>query len=109
MLIPKRPAVGDPVWYAPKQVGCSVTKVYGDHGGRIQFQGGPIIKNKRGRQFPRYTVETKGGGAVWNTQLEMWIVGQGPRPRTHGGIVLLPEPVLVTGSRRGSFATTGRG
>ena len=108
MLIPKRPAVGDPVWWAPKQVGCVVTRVYGDRGGRVEFAGGPITKNKIGRQAPLYTVETKGGGLTWNVHLEMWVVGQGPRPQRYGEIVLLPTPVLVSGTARGSFATTGR-
>lgn len=108
LLVPKRPAVGDPVWWAPKQVGCVVTKVYGDNGGRIQFQGGPIVKNNRGRQLPRFTVETVGGGARWDTRLEMWVVGQGPRPRRAGELILLPDPVLISGQRRGSFATNTR-
>jgi hypothetical protein len=107
-LIPKKPAVGDPVWWAPKQVGCQVTRVYGDKLGRIQFQGGPIIKNSRGHQFPKYCVETKGGGVTWNVHLEMWMVGRGPRPRRQGGIILLPEPCLITGKGHGSFATSGR-
>lgn len=108
MLIPKRPAVGDPIWYAKKQVGCQITRVFDDNGGRVEFAGGPIIKNARGRQLPRYTVWTRGGGLTWNVHLGMWIFGSGPRPRRHGELVLLPKPVLITGVGQGSFATIGR-
>jgi hypothetical protein len=99
------PSLGDPVWWAPKCAGCTVTRVQTD--GLITFQGGETIKNKKGRQVPRWTVQSLVKNFVWRDDLKMWIVGAGPHPKTLRGQVVYPEPARLSGQAQGSFAVTG--
>ena len=102
-LARRTPLVGDPVWWAPKRAQCVVTETHGD--GSFVFQGGEIVKNKRGRQVPRWTVAARHAGATWKPDLGIWIVGEGPTPkRGRDHTVVYPEPVAMSGTSRGSFA-----
>ena len=102
-MIDRVPGVGDAVWWAPKRLGCVVRKVDGDR--IVTFQGGEIVRNNRGRETPRWTVQAKLRTVRWHSPSGMWVVGRGPMPTMKGGIVILPEPVSVSGYAQGSFAT----
>lgn len=99
------PSAGEKVWYAPKRCGMLVTRLRTD--GMVIFQGGPIVKNKRGRQTPRWTVQARATDGVWRPDLDMWIFGEGPTPRNVRGQVVYPDPVQITGKAQGSFANPG--
>lgn len=97
------PQVGDPVWWAPKRVGLSVRRVYPN--GRILCLGGETIKNSKGRQVPRWSVATHGANCVWDSDLNMWILGSGQTPKIgRDQQVVYPKPVLMSGKAQGSFA-----
>jgi hypothetical protein len=104
-LVSKVPNVGDPVWWASKQLGCIVTELQGN--GTVIFQGGEIVKNGKGREVPRWTVATFATNAVWNGTIHMWVVGEGPAPKDVRGTVITPDSVLLSGVGKGSFAVTG--
>lgn len=101
------PQVGEKVWWAPKGLGCLVT--HAGNGLVFQFQGGETIKNKKGRQVPRWTVQAKLGAATWDNILGMWIVGQGKTPKLVRGTIITPDPVAMSGKSTGSFAVTNKG
>ena len=96
-----QPYVGSAVWWAPKRVGCVITAIRDT---LVTFQGGEIIRNRRGREVPRWTVQVEVKHLRWDAELGMFFVGRGPKPRTQGGIVLTPEPLALSGTTRGSFA-----
>ena len=97
------PAAGELVWWASKQIGCTVTKV--STNGILTFQGGEIIKNKKGRQVPRWTVQSRIENATFDPATQYWIVGEGLTPKVIRGVVVTPKPVSVSGYAQGSFAT----
>lgn len=101
-LVTRVPLVGDPVWWAPKQIGCVVTAI--EPNGNVVFQGGEIVKNSRGRQIPRWTVAAGCSTYLWDESLQMWIVGQGVTPKEVRGAILKPSPVQLSGQAAGSFA-----
>lgn len=96
------PRIGDQVWWAPKGVGGVVTARYTN--GNIIFQGGEIVKNKKGREVPRWTVAAGVNTYVWNADIAMWVVGQGRLPKSARGVIVTPDPVAVSGALKGSFA-----
>lgn len=104
---PRIPQVGDPVWWAPKQVGCVITARHPD--GSMTFQGGEIVKNVKGRQVPRWTAMTGRSTYLWDARLRTWVVGQGPIPKIVRGLVVQPQPVALSGSAQGSFAAERKG
>lgn len=96
------PGIGSPVWWAPKAVGLQVTAMAN---GSVVAQGGPIVRNVRGREVPRWTLSIPTPELKWDPDLGLFIVGSGQTPVvTRSGIVLCPEPVAVSGQMRGSFA-----
>lgn len=101
-VVGKLPGVGDQVWWAPKQLGCIVTAR--DLNGNFTFQGGEIVRNKRGREVPRWTVMAGLDSAKWDESSKMWIVGEGPAPKNVRGVVIVPTPVVVSGQSKGGFA-----
>lgn len=96
------PKIGEAVWWAPKGVGCVITDVLSN--GNVVFQGGPVVRNKRGRQVPQWTVATGGETPQWDESIQMWIVGQGPLPKNTRGTIITPDPVALSGKSVGSFA-----
>lgn len=101
-LITKVPQVGESVWWAPKGVGCQVTSV--EPNGNVIFQGGEIVTNSNGREMPRWTVAAKVDAFVFDQNLGMWVVGQGPRPKRVRETIVTPEAVVLSGKAKGSFA-----
>lgn len=101
------PAVvlGSPVWWRPKSVGLSVQHIYSD--GSVLLQGGPIVRNKSGREVPRWSVATLERNLKWHADINMWSLGQGPLPKNVRGQVITPDPVYLSGVAQGSFATQG--
>jgi len=117
------PAVGDPLWWCTKREKCVVTEVHPD--GSFNFSGGPVIKNKRGRQVPRWSVaakfytdqelralseqrgvsyaKLKRAATHWHER-GFWVVGTGPTPKYGRGQLIYPKPVLMSGRAQGSFA-----
>jgi hypothetical protein len=102
------PGVGDAVYWAKKEVGLQITRLFANPRGEMiaELQGGAIIKNKTGRQVPRWTVQSKVKYMKWDADLGMWFVGQGPRPRAVNGIIILPDAVVMSGTSKGSFAVS---
>lgn len=104
LLVPnalaRTPKVGDPVWWAPKQAKCTVTKVESD--GSLLFQGGPLVRRPSGKVVPRWTVATVAEECRWDPQTEVWVVGQGPTPKDVRGTVIMPQPVNArVGTQKG--------
>jgi len=99
-LLGRVPAIGDPVWWAPKELGGIVTERRADI---IVFQGGEIVRNKRGRETPRWTVASRADNFTWHEDLKLWSVGQGPMPKTVRGVIVTPDLIEV----KGSFAAEG--
>src|SRR4026209_2303235 len=97
-LITKLPSVGDAVWWAPKQLGCTITKVRKD--GVITFQGGELVTNSKGRVLPRWTVMAT--SYDYDPAFNMYVVGQGLLPKNVRGTIIKPEPVLLSGKATGS-------
>lgn len=104
-LLGRYPAIGDPVWWAPKEVKAVITAV--SPSGGFVFQGGEIVRNAKGRELPRWTVAAAVNAYIWN-DAGFWQVGQGRLPRKVGEQVVYPEPVAVSGKATGSF-TVRRG
>ena len=101
------PQPGEAVWWAPKQLGAIVTSLNAD--GSFTFQGGELVKNSKGRLLPRWTVMAGADTVYYDPSVKMWICGQGKLPHAVRGIVLMPEPVQLSGEARGSFATLKEG
>lgn len=92
------PAVGNHVWWAPKELDCIVTSV-GKLG--FTFQGGEMIQ-RGNRLVPRWTVAT-GFDHPFDESTGTWIIGEGRTPKNVRGKVILPDPVKVSsGSIRAS-------
>lgn len=102
-LLGKVPKIGDPVWWAARGISGVITE-QSPSGGFI-FQGGNIVKNRKGREVPRWTVAASVKSYVWNDG-GFWVVGKGPIPKEVRGLVVYPKPVLASGKAVGSF---GRG
>jgi hypothetical protein len=85
------PKVDDAVWWAPKQVGCRITKLEWD--GSLMFQGGDLIKKPSGKVMPEWSVATMPDSLEWDPINGWWICGQGATPRK--GTVLFPDPMTV--------------
>lgn len=107
-VVTKAPMIGDPVWYAPKRVGCMVIRVNVGQNS-VVFRGGPVVKNKRGREVPRWTIQTRITNLRWNPHTKMFNVGEGPTPKVVRGQVVYPDPVAMSGQAQGSFAITTGG
>jgi hypothetical protein len=116
VVVPKKvivriPSVGDSVWWAPKGVGGEVRSVQTN--GMVSLTAGPLVKNKKGRQVPRWTVQANAKSFVWRGDLNCWILGQGPHPKVvrgeiknpKGHQIVRPTPVQMSGQAKGSFAT----
>ena len=101
-LVTKVPQIGEAVWWAPKGVGCHVTAVKAN--GNTIFQGGEIVTNANGREVPRWTVAAGVDAFVFDNNLGMWIVGQGPRPKRVRETIITPDAVALSGKAKGSFA-----
>ena len=111
----RRPTVGDRVWWAPKQIGAVITEAFAD--GSFVFQGGPIVRNAKDREGPRWTVsssyttrrqvrefsEERGvefeevwkRATHWRSDLGMWVVGHGPMPKRARDRVVMPDGRVV--------------
>lgn len=103
----RTPAVGERVWFAKKRFGGVVTEANSD--GSIVVQGGPIIRNSKGRQIPQFTTAAHSKDCVWNPATSMWVHGKGPTPKNVRGQVIRPEPIQASGRPTGSFAVTKGG
>lgn len=101
------PRVGDPVFWAPKGLECVVTAT--NPNGSFLFQGGELVTNKMGRVTPRWTVAAGADSCLYDAELKVWIVGQGPLPRSVRGTIITPEPVQLSGQATGSFAVKVEG
>lgn len=123
IIAPHRPGpaertvvVGDRVWWAAKRQGFVVTEVCPDSS--FVAQGGPIIRNRKGREVPRWTLMSVQREATWRPDVGCWVVGQGPQPKVargrivgpdgkvlDGGVqVINPRPLSVSGHVKGTFA-----
>lgn len=98
---PRTPEVGDPVWYGTKMCGCIITTI---KDGAVLFQGGPIIKNRKGREVPRWTVVVRESTLSWNPEAGWWVYGQPSIGTVPEGIVVRPVPAALSGTNRGTFA-----
>lgn len=94
------PRAGDPVWWAPKKIGCTITEVKSD--GSLIFQGGDIVVRPTGKTVPRWTVATVAEQLRWDERTSMWILGQGEIPKNVRGEVVTPGPINASiGSQPG--------
>jgi hypothetical protein len=92
------PTVGEPVWFASKQIEGEITWVPPD---AQTFVFGTGTPRKPHLRF-RYSTTVYTNDVVYDETLHAWIVGQGPIPdHLLRGTVIRPDPVEVRLITRG--------